>query len=289
MTRRMSTRARAQEIYRETAAAQPSTAPPHAPLIPAPAGIQDDRARLSHAVPGSPLPRGRAEGENLTAQSLTEKVRALYEGSAVPVAEIARLAGVTERTLYKYAQKGRWKGRYAWTDSRIDAGGAKRRRRAAGEKQLAFAPVQGAGGRFIRRADKDKPVARGLKATDPPGARRANAACAQAADLAARAQLEAEHARWEEVTQSWWRTANGLLDKLNAHREARAKAQAKTWPKARPKAWAKALPRSVPDATDSYEQALLRALGIATEWLQDCQAQRERLAEQLAKGYRSAT
>ncbi|MGA7975355.1 MAG: helix-turn-helix domain-containing protein, partial [Pseudolabrys sp.] len=45
--------------------------------------------------------------------SLTARARALYEGSAVPVREIARLAGVSERTLYKYVEKYRWKKRYA--------------------------------------------------------------------------------------------------------------------------------------------------------------------------------
>jgi hypothetical protein len=71
---------------------------------------------------------------------LTARACALYENSAVPVREIARRAGVTERTIYKYAQKGGWKARYAWQ----------------------FAPIKGVGGRFIRRADKGKPFARGL-------------------------------------------------------------------------------------------------------------------------------
>ena len=42
---------------------------------------------------------------------LTERVRALYENSVVPVREIAQLAGITERTLYKYVQKGGWRRR----------------------------------------------------------------------------------------------------------------------------------------------------------------------------------
>src|SRR5690242_3608388 len=47
---------------------------------------------------------------------LMARVRGLYEDSAVPVREIARLAGVTERTIYKYAQKHAWQPRYRWRD-----------------------------------------------------------------------------------------------------------------------------------------------------------------------------
>jgi len=44
---------------------------------------------------------------------LTLRVRALYEDSVVPMREIARLAGVHERTLYKYARKCGWRRRNA--------------------------------------------------------------------------------------------------------------------------------------------------------------------------------
>ncbi len=50
------------------------------------------------------------------------QVRALYEESAVPVREIMRRAGVTERTIYKYACKGQWRPRRA--------GGMRRARRS---------------------------------------------------------------------------------------------------------------------------------------------------------------
>jgi hypothetical protein len=43
--------------------------------------------------------------------SLTDRLRALYEGSTVPVAEIARLANLTERTIYNYARKLGWRPR----------------------------------------------------------------------------------------------------------------------------------------------------------------------------------
>src|SRR4051812_20000840 len=45
-------------------------------------------------------------GEPATSETpLTARVRALYEDSVVPVAAIARLAGVTERAVYKWAKK----------------------------------------------------------------------------------------------------------------------------------------------------------------------------------------
>src|SRR5690349_12096106 len=47
---------------------------------------------------------------------LTRQVRALYEDTVVPVAEIARIAGVSERTLYKYAARGGWERRRATQD-----------------------------------------------------------------------------------------------------------------------------------------------------------------------------
>src|SRR5690242_19198927 len=57
----------------------------------------------------NPLPQGergpteQAEPPNpTTGISLLERVRRLYEESVVPVREIARLIGVSERTLYKY-------------------------------------------------------------------------------------------------------------------------------------------------------------------------------------------
>jgi hypothetical protein len=50
---------------------------------------------------------------------------------------------------------------------------------------------KGAGGRFVRRADKGKPFAQGLKATDPAGAQRAVAACGEAERLSREAQRQA--------------------------------------------------------------------------------------------------
>lgn len=92
---------------------------------------------------------------------LTLKVRALYEAGVVPVSEIARLAGVSERTLYKYIQRGSWQRRY-------------------GRRAL----LRGAGGRFIDGAGSRQPHMCGLGALDPAAAARALLACERAGQRA---------------------------------------------------------------------------------------------------------
>jgi hypothetical protein len=130
-------------------------------------------------------------------EDLTARARALYEDSVVTVAEIARLCGVTERTIYKYVQRGNWKPRYRWIAG--EAGARHRRWHAP----PAFAPATGAGARFIRRADKQEspgePFAVGLKATDPAAAVRAAAACRAASAVAERAAAQAALARHREA------------------------------------------------------------------------------------------
>ena len=71
------------------------------------------RGTAVHAIcePQGGRVQAAAGGEGVS--SLTDRVRALYEGSVVPVREIAAVAGVTERTLYKYVAKGGWRRRYA--------------------------------------------------------------------------------------------------------------------------------------------------------------------------------
>lgn len=96
---------------------------------------------------------------------LIERVHALYADPNVPVREIARLVGVSERTIYKYARKLNWTPRVV---------------------RLA----RGAGGRFIPRADAGKPHAHGLKALDPAGAQQAALRCARAGVLSAQATAE---------------------------------------------------------------------------------------------------
>jgi hypothetical protein len=164
---------------------------------------QAERERLAALARGdtplstSPRQGGReqAEAGGEGVSSLTDRVRALYEGSVVPVREIAAVAGVTERTLYKYVAKGGWRRRYA---GRGDAAAAANR----GRGHMAapgFAPAKGAGGRFIAREDAGKPHARGLKALDPVGAReavqRCECAAVRAEDAAAAAVASAARRR----------------------------------------------------------------------------------------------
>jgi hypothetical protein len=177
MTRRCSVRAAAREIYGELAKGRvASAAKPDTPT-PDPSPLKG----------GGEKKAAPAEG---AAPDLTARVRALYEGSAVPVREIAAIAGVSERTIYKYAAKGCWTKRYRDLPRGEAAAAANRgrRRRAASD----FTPGKGAGGRFIRRADIGKAFAQGLKATDPLGRSRAAAACDRAEVLACLAQARAE-------------------------------------------------------------------------------------------------
>jgi len=154
MTRRSSVRAQARRIYRD------------------PSSLRFDGQ--------APTPQEPAIDGERSPTNLTERARALYEDSAVPVREIAAVAGVTERTIYKYAAKHAWKPRYRWSPDRGWRARAK------------FAPAKGAGARFIRREDKGRPFATGLKATDPAGRARALRASDEAARLARAAQAEAE-------------------------------------------------------------------------------------------------
>ena len=200
MTPRMSVRARAREVYgdlaerlapRESAASE--TVDPSSPRESAAAPTPDPSPLLAKASGG---------GEK---NDLTTRVRDLYENSAVPVREIARIAGVTERTIYKYVIRQNWKRRYvcAARDEAVASANRGRRWRVSPEREVLegradVAPAKGAGGRFIRREDIGKPFATGLKATDAAGRERALDAYASAARLGrlaqARAEAEARHA-----------------------------------------------------------------------------------------------
>lgn len=151
------------------------------------------------------------------APDLTSRVRALYEGSAVPVREIAAIAGVTERTIYKYVTKGGWTKRYARAAQAIDGA-------------TDVAPVKGAGGRFIRREDKGKAFATGLKANDPAGRGKALAACGKASRLSRAAQAEAaadaQHERVLRALALVTRVGNGLNAYQQERRKNRAAARA---------------------------------------------------------------
>jgi putative ATPase subunit gpP of terminase len=230
MTRRSSQRALAREIYRK---------------------MVKERARQEAAPTPDPsllLASARGGGETgPAAQNLTEKVRALYEHSAVPVAEIARLAGVTERTIYKYAARENWTPRYRWSCA------GSRPRGACWRAAAALAPVKGAGGRFIRRADKGKPFAAGLKATDPAAAAAAAAACRREEAASRAAQQKAKEAQHAEAEIRAIDTVSRTLHELNRYLAERDKA-----PSAAPS-----------DAR--VEHLLMRAVELAAErweWLQ---------------------
>ena len=200
MTQRLSRRARAREIYREMAVT-PAARSPTTPPTPDP------------SPPLAPLAGGGEKQATRIETALTARVRKLYETSALPVREIATLAGVTERTIYKYARLQNWKPRYAWAADGARPGGA------AWRAPLSFAPAKGAGGRFIRREDKDAPFATGLKATDPAGAQRAAAACrrAQARSRLAQAQTDADF-RLEEQLRAF-AMLNQAAGELRRHRK----------------------------------------------------------------------
>ena len=184
MTRRSSVRAAAREIYSEIAKGEAAT-----PVQTASTPTPDPSPLLASANSSPDGERPLAYGGGAQ-QDLTARVRALYEGSAVPVREIARLADVSERTIYKYVAKGGWTRRHACParDEAVAAAHRGRRSRSAS----AFKPAKGAGGRFIRRADIGKAFAQGLKATDPLGRSRAAAACVRAEALASLAQARAQ-------------------------------------------------------------------------------------------------
>jgi hypothetical protein len=91
--------------------------------------------------------------------------------------------------------------------------------RAADEAPAA----KGAGGRFIRREDKGKAFARGLKATDPAGRGRAFAACGKASRRSRVAQARAaREARDEALIRALDFNARCLAD-LRRHRQGYVK------------------------------------------------------------------
>jgi Putative ATPase subunit of terminase (gpP-like) len=149
-------------------------------------------ARAQFRALAEAQPRAVAPEAGLTANPtpLTTEVQSLYEAGVVPVREIARMAGVTERTVYKYAERGGWKRRYARRNPR------------------------GAGGRFVVAEDEGKPHAAGLKALDPDGAQAAAATCARAGALAdaamAEARARAAQARADKAAEARVRTLESL-------------------------------------------------------------------------------
>lgn len=186
MTPRLSVRAAARERYGELkrkrvapVANAPTPTPNPSPQEPAPG-----RAQARPGWGGEHAVHGGGEQTDLTA-----RIRALYENSSVPVREIAGVAGVTERTLYRYVEKHGWTKRYHVMPRGREAAASNRGRRWRHAE--GFAPAKGAGGRFIRREDIGKPFATGLKALDAQGRAKAHARCEGVEPLARKAQQEA--------------------------------------------------------------------------------------------------
>jgi hypothetical protein len=210
MTPRTSVRAAAREIYGELVSKE-TTANSLTPIAatptpdPSPQGGGEKEAR-AHGSPDGERPLAYGGGEcteqaGAAEPDLTARVRALYETSAVPVREIAAVAGVTERTIYKYVAKGGWKKRYC----------------AAPDVM----PAKGAGGRFIRREDIGKLFATGLKATDPVARARAEAACAVASARHAKARAKADLAQVWEARRRAIDTVSAAMAAYNRWRRTR--------------------------------------------------------------------
>jgi hypothetical protein len=106
-------------------------------------------------------------------------VQYLYEQTVVPVREIARLLGVSERTLYKYVARHGWQRRHVCI-AREDAVRAANRGRILAPRD-GFGCARGAGGRFITCEERGTPQPRGPKALDPLAAEAIGGRCDDAA------------------------------------------------------------------------------------------------------------
>jgi hypothetical protein len=211
MTRRSSPRAPVRAFFREMSEEGRALQPDPSPGL----------AALGHPLPQAGEGRTESQAgegkESAQSTPLTERARALYEDSAVPVREIARLCGVTERTILKYARKLDWKPRYHWVAGEA---GVRHRRWQPAEK---FAPVKGTGARFIRREEAGQPFAAGLKALDPQADASATVACDDALSLAREAEAKAAQARHDEQVIATISTIGNLLAEIRSGRAARRK------------------------------------------------------------------
>jgi hypothetical protein len=184
-------------------------------------------------------------------------VRRMYEDSIIPVRDIAQHAGVTERTLYKYAHKQNWTPRYAWMPdgARPPARPGRRRWTHAEAKHHAragqLAPAKGAGGRFIRRDAIGEPFAQGIKALDAAGRAAVAQSCAEAARVAERAGLEAECRSAQQATLEALEWLNQGLRQLKRLTDAARKAGRQIDPFEERCVW-----RQIDIATDSWKFAL---------------------------------
>jgi len=176
MTEKQSVRASARVRYRAVKPTECGEGDDGVPVVARPAAYVAPSALQTRRTVG-PAPDAAS---GVASTTLIDEVRGLYEDGIVPVREIALRVGVSERTLYKYARRGRWRRRYA--------------RAAAGGDVPAqpWSPACGAGGRFVARADAGKPQAHGLKALDPEGRAVAVVRCTTARHRADEAARSAE-------------------------------------------------------------------------------------------------
>jgi hypothetical protein len=133
----------------------------------------------------------RDHGERTSGKptTLLDRVRDIYENTVMPVREIARLVGVTERTLYRYVERHGWVRRHVCIARDQAVRIANRDRLLA--PRPGFGRAKGAGGRFIARDETAAPHPGGLKALDPLGAERVIADCEEARRLSDAAITEA--------------------------------------------------------------------------------------------------
>lgn len=227
-----------------------------------------------------PLPGEKQE------TALTARVRKLYEDSVVPVREIARIAGVTERTVYKYAKKQQWKPRYDWNGDGTRPQGMPCGWRA----RAALTPAQGAGGRFIARDDRGKPIAAGLQATDPQMAARAAQNCAAAALREHDAYVRAVRLRQNEERSRVWRRINKALDVVERHRKRMSDAAVRSHfgrrahhPEVRARFWREDMQRRAKygEQNDRSERPLWTEVRAAMEQLRVLREEQERTLAEL--------
>ena len=129
-------------------------------------------------------------------------------------------------------------------------------RGAGWQARAKFAPVKGAGARFIRRADKRKRFAVGLKATDPAAAARAAADCAQADALSRAAQRRRARIITTSSASAPGRRSTACSGKINDYADEYAKKHPGYGMRAR-----------VP-ADDVLMNAMQSALAGWTDWLE---------------------
>jgi hypothetical protein len=151
----------------------------------------------------------QAEGLSPPAEpSFAGCLRLLYEHSALPVREIAAIAGIIERTVYAHARAGGWTRRN-WRHARY-AGG-----RCLVPAEAAAFPQAGAAARFDLQAVQGTARAwqESRRLVEAAGAAAAAGARERAARLEAERSAREARRRWEARLRLWG-AVNRSLDRL---------------------------------------------------------------------------